>query len=283
MQRNAVWMVAITLAGVIVFFAGCHIPGFRSAKRESFDDRDRPLNGRQVAEVQLSLARSLELRGEIEPALNAYRQAVEKDPRRATGYWRMAIIQDRQGKVEESETLYRKALKLDSKNPVLLCDYGYSLYLQRRWAEAEERLRQSIALKPKLLQAHNNLGLVLAQVERADEALVEFRKAGCDTADAHSNLAFVMTLNHRWDEAREQYELALDANPDSTVAKSGLENLESVVVKASPSADSVELTNYERPAKSRPTKTAKKTASKTSAVTSNSSGRAVISTTNQAD
>lgn len=278
MQRNAVWLAVMTLGGVAVFLAGCQFPSFRSAQRASPEDHDRPLNSRQVADVQLSLARSLEQRGETEPALNAYRQAVEKDPRRATGYWRMAILQDRQGKVEESATLYQQALKLDAKNPDLLCDYGYSLYLQRRWAESEERLRQAIALKPKHLRAHNNLGMVLAQTERADEALAEFRKAGCDTADAHSNLAFVMTLNRRWDEARQQYELALDANPDSKVAKSGLENLETVVAKAAPDANTIELTNYERPAK-----TVHQTALKTSAVTSDNSGRAKISTTSQDD
>ena len=273
MQRNAVWLSAMVSIGVAVFLAGCQFPSFRSAKREAPADRERPLNDRQVADVQLSLARSLEKRGEIEPALKAYQQAIEKDPRRATGYWRMAILQDRQGKVEESATLYRQALKLDTKNPDLLCDYGYSLYLQRRWAESEERLRQAIALKPKHLRAHNNLGMVLAQAERADEALAEFRKAGCDTPDAHSNLAFVMTLNRRWDEAREQYELALDANPDSAVAKSGLENLETVVAKATPDADSIELTTYEPPAKS----------AKRSPSASDRSGRAKISTTRQDD
>ncbi|MBC8117926.1 MAG: tetratricopeptide repeat protein, partial [Candidatus Saccharimonas sp.] len=170
MRRNSVWWLKIACTSAVVFLVGCQFPGFRSAQRKSPDHQERPLNGRQVAEVQLSLARSLELRGEIEPALNAYRQAIEKDPRRATGYWRMAVLQDRQGQVEESAALYQQALKLDSKNPDLLCDYGYSLYLQRRWAEAEERLRQAIALKPKHSRAHNHLGLVLAQTERADEA-----------------------------------------------------------------------------------------------------------------
>ena len=231
MQNKSFWWGLVALAIAVVLTAGCQFPGFRSAKRATSEPRNRPPNDKQVADVQLSLGRTLELRGEIEPALNAYRKAIENDPRRSTGYWRMALLQDRQGNVEESETLYRQALKVDPKNPDLLCDYGYSLYLRRRWAEAEDRLRQAIVLKPKHLRAHNNLGLVLAQAERPDEALTEFRKAGVDEADAHSNLAFVMTVNQRWDKAREHYESALEANPDSTVAKSGLERLNSVVAK----------------------------------------------------
>lgn len=281
MPRNAIWIAATTLTGVILFLSGCQFPSFRSAKREAPEQHDRPLNDRQVADVQLSLARSLETRGEIEPALNAYRQAVEKDPRRATGYWRMAILQDRQGKVEESETLYQQALKLDPKNPDLLCDYGYSLYLKRRWAEAEERLRQAITLKAKHARAHNNLGLVLAQTERADDALAEFHKAGCDTAEAHNNLAFVMTLNHRWEEARQHYELALDANPNSKAAKAGLHDLESVVAKAAPKASSIELVGFERPANDRPAKS--KSAKKPVVSNAVSTGRAVIETSIQDD
>ena len=283
MQRKDVSWAVITLAGVVVFLAGCQSAGFSRVRQETPDHHDRPLNERQVADVQLSLARSLELRGEIEPALNAYRQAVEKDPRRATGYWRMAILQDRQGKVEESDSLYRQALTRDSKNPDLLCDYGYSLYLQRRWAEAEERLRQAIEINPKHSRAHNHLGLVLAQAECTSEALAEFRKAGCNAADARSNLAFVMTLNHRWDDAREQYELALDANPDSAAAQSGLENLEAVVAKASPSAGSIDLANYERSVERRPARAVQQTRLKTSPFSIDTAGRATMSTTNRAD
>jgi len=244
MQRNAVCWVVLFLAGCAFTSAGCQLPGLRSVRREPREDHDRPISGRQVADVQLTLARSLEHRGENEQAIEAYRKAVEKDPRRATGYWRMAILQDRLGRVSESEALYQEALKRDSKNPDLHCDYGYSLYLQRRWAESEERLRKAIALNPRHRRAHNNLGLVLAQTEQSEAALAEFRKAGCDPAEARSNLAFVMTLNHRWDDAREQYERALDANPDSATALSGLEKLDAILAKAEPNAGNFRMTGF---------------------------------------
>ena len=150
--------------------------------------------------------------------------------------------------MKESEPFYREALKRDPKNPDLLCDFGYSLYLQRRWAESEERLRQAIALKPRHSRAHNHLGLIMAQTEQTDAALAEFRKAGCNSAEARNNLAFVMTLNQRWVEAREQYELALDANPDSAAAQSGLENLEAVLAKAEPNAGNFRMTSFSRSA-----------------------------------
>jgi Tfp pilus assembly protein PilF len=281
MQRNSTLSSVIILAAATVLLAGCQFAGFRDDPQESAEQGDRPLNGRQVADVQLSLARSLERRGEIEPALNAYRQAVEKDPKRATGYWRMAVLHDRQGKVAESEALYRQALKLDAKNPDLLSDYGYSLYLQRRWVESEEKLRQAIAIKPRHPRAHNNLGLVLAQAERSTEALAEFGKAGCDAAQARSNLAFVMTLDHRWDEARENYELALDANPDSDTAKSGLASLEALTAKAANNNGSVVLTNHEEPVDAGSTPTTRKRVTTAMAVDGERPGRASVSTMRQ--
>jgi Tfp pilus assembly protein PilF len=262
MQRNAVCWVTLTLVGCALSFAGCQFPGVRSVQRESREDHDRPLSKRQVADVQLTLARSLEQRGEMEQALEAYEKAVEKDPRRATGYWRMAILLDQLGKFEESAAMFQEALKRDSKNPDLLCDYGYSLYLQRRWAESEERLRQAIALKPSHKRAHNHLGLILAQAEQSEAALAEFRKAGCDVAEARSNLALVMTLNHRWEEAREQYERALDANPDSATAQTGLENLEAVLAKAEPNAGHFRLTSLVRSADESPENSGKQGAAR---------------------
>jgi Tfp pilus assembly protein PilF len=278
MMSNTKGWMALALTGVVVLAVGCHFPGFRSAGREPAPERDRSISGRQVADVQLSLARTLERRGDMEPALAAYRQAIEKDPRRSTGYWRMAIIQDRRGNTIESEGHYQQALKLDAKNPDLLCDYGYSLYLQRRWAESEENLRRAITLKPQHQRAHNNLGLLLAQGERNDDALTEFRKAGCDIAEARCNLAFVMALNRRFEGARQFYELALDANPESSAAKSGLETLESVIAKASPADKSIELTNYETPAKSN-----SPTTINASARASDNIGRASISTSSRRD
>lgn len=246
MQPNSVWWAAITVTGILVCLQGCQFPSFRTAQRVAKEAQDRPPNDRQVADVQISLGRSMELRGEFEPAMAAYRKAIENDPKRSTGYWRMALLLDKQGNIEESGTHYRQALKIDPKNADLLCDVGYSLYLQRRWAESEDKLRQAIAIKPKHSRAHNNLGLLLAHTDHEEEALVEFRKAGLEEADAHTNLAFALAINRHWDQAREHYELALQANPNSALAKSGLEKLNAVVAKIPESSRQIAQVGYER-------------------------------------
>ncbi len=245
MRRNTMGCVALSLSVILLLQLGCHSSGWHTSRYNSPEEHDHPLSDRQVSNVQLTLARSLERQGDLTAALAAYQQATEKDPRQAVGYWRMAILQDQRGKAEESESLFREALKRDSKNPDLLCDFSYSLYLQRRWAESEELLRQAIEIQPKHVRAHNHLGLILAQAEQFEEALAEFRKAGCDKAECHNNLALVLTLNHRWDDARRHYNLSLSANPDSERALAGLHNLETVASKASPAIGSVRLSSFE--------------------------------------
>jgi len=238
------------MLGCLVCAAGCRLPDFlrfRPATDTPTEESSPRLTKRQVADVQLSMAQSLEQQGDINAALDAYREVAEKTPHRATAYWRMAVLHDRQGNIQESETLYRQALKIQPKLPDIHCDFGYSLYLQRRWAEAEDQLRQTVALNAAHRRGHNNLGLLLAQTERLDEALTEFRLAGCPEAEARTNLAFVLTLNRRWDEARAQYEFALNANPGSEAAKAGLASLTAIVAKSAPTTGVLTRVGYESP------------------------------------
>src|SRR5262249_48352188 len=148
--------------------------------------------------------------------------------------------------------LYRKALKAEPGSANIYCCMGYSLYVQRRLPEAEMNLMQAIALNPDHYRAHNNLGLVLAQSGRPTAALNEFRKGGCGEADANSNVAFGLMLARHWPEARSYYECALAADPQSSAARKGLDELEALMAKASgvaPAKSSVQLTSAQEEAR----------------------------------
>jgi tetratricopeptide (TPR) repeat protein len=109
-----------------------------------------------------------------------------------------------------------------------------SLYLQRRWAEAETAFHQALAVAPEHARAHNNLGLLLARTDRPEPALQQFRLAGCDLAQARVNLAFALALDAHWDEARRQYESALAADPTCEPARTGLQDLDRLVAHTRP-------------------------------------------------
>lgn len=274
---------ALSLAGLLACVAGCQFPELISRHSTSpeapVDEDVSHLSDRQVADVKLSMARSLEQRGEHDRALEIYRDAREKDPKRATACWRMAILLDRRGNFVESEALYRQALKAEPKNSDIHTDFGYSLYLQKRWGEAEDQLKQAVALKDSNRRAHNNLGLLYAQTERTDEALAEFRRSGCQEAEARANLAFVLTLNRQLNEAHQQYELALEANPRSASAKAGLENLNNLIARMSQPDGKVTLAGYEQPAEAHPAKKGRQASTRPTGLP----GHAVVPATSTAE
>jgi Flp pilus assembly protein TadD len=169
----------------------------------------------QTLNVQLALARTLETKVETEQAIAAYRNISKRFPHDPTAVHRLAILYDQQGRFGESKKLFRKALRLQPGNPDIFCDLGYSLYCQQRWREAERNLQQAIELEDDHARAHNHLGLLLSQLDRREEALAEFRKAGRSKAEAHMNVAFVLTMRDQLMEARQEYDVAREYDPDS--------------------------------------------------------------------
>lgn len=232
----------VLAAGALIGLAGCqHVPS-RPGASSPMGFGNEPKGGRttitpaQEADVQISMGRVAEQRGDLDQAMAAYRAALDRDRRRADAYARLAVLHDKQGKFHESAELYRKALALRPGDPDIFCDMGYSFYLQRRWAEAEMNLRQSLAVNPEHRRAHNNLALLLVRDNRLGDALAEFGKAGSDPVQAHMNLAFALTIDQRWESARAEYQRALALDPSSQLAKARLDELNNLLAKREPAA-----------------------------------------------
>ena len=254
------------IAGVCCLVAvgmatGCRLSGMFQGQQTAATDpipTASRLTGSQVSEIQVSLCRTLEHQGSLERARDGYRKILDSDPKSALAAWRLAVVHDRLGEIDKSEPLYRKAVEADSKNVELLADYGYSLYLKRRWAEAEKILGEARKLEPKNARVQNNLGLLLAQTDRPEDALEAFRRGGCQEAEAHSNLGLVLAMNGRDDSACTAFERSLAIQADGKAAKQGLTALRAKsqrgpVIPSSSTPDSnpnpVVPVSHEEPAK----------------------------------
>lgn len=190
------------------------------------------LDNHQIADVQIAAAQVLEKRGDATGALAKYREALERDPQRTDATLRVAILLDKNGKFAEAQEAYRKALAARPDSADINCCYGYSLYLQEQFEEAEKFLRKAISLDADHARAHNNLGLLLAQTGRNDEALVAFRKGGCSEADARANIAFARTLQGDLGQAKEQYQRSLTLDPSAVATRKRLEELNTLSTRA---------------------------------------------------
>jgi Tfp pilus assembly protein PilF len=92
-----------------------------------------------------------------------------------------------------------------------------------------EHYARAIELQPNHAQAYNNLGILLHQKGKVNEAIQTFQ-AGLsqvpDDVDLHYNLAIVLDLQGRRNEAREELRRALQTDPDSSKVKKFLQNIE---------------------------------------------------------
>ncbi len=162
--------------------------------------------------MQIAVARTAEVRGEIDQAIEAYRKALQMDPRRAVVHHHLALLYDRKGDFDKSLACYRQALTLAADDADIHCDLGYSLYLRQRYQEAENSLITALRLRPEFPRAHTNYGLLLARTGREECALREFAQAGATESQARLNLAFAMLLDNRYQEAAQQLQAASAAD-----------------------------------------------------------------------
>ena len=227
MSRRAWNLSAILLVGVASApSGGCASPGSKPKEHASstlLESGPSPkVTSRQAADIEIELGKTMEAEGKGDDARAAYLAAVKKDPKRVDAELRLAILDDRQGDQAGADRHFARAQKLQPKNPEILCDRGYSLYLRRRWADAEASLKQALAIDPRHSRSHSNLGLVLARQGDGPGALAEFAKAGCDPSDARANLGLVLAMEGHFEESRREYALALAAKPGSAAASEGL-------------------------------------------------------------
>ncbi len=83
----------------------------------------------------------------------------------------------RNGRRDEAMREFEEAARLNPAHAPSQLGRGIVLQFFDRTAEAEQAYRKAIALDPKLPDAHNALGQLLAQTNRQEASLAEFDKA----------------------------------------------------------------------------------------------------------
>ena len=127
----------------------------------------------------------------------------------------LGLAYDRLGDHSSAVQSYERALVVAPKDPVLLANLGYSLYLSNDFGGAVKRLRQAAKLAPELSVVHNNLGIVQARLGKYDEAFRSFARA-TNEYDAHVRLASILEFERRDKQAIKHYEAALRMQPNTS-------------------------------------------------------------------
>ena len=111
------------------------------------------------------LARAYLKGGDTSRALELYRQVLANDPNAIDAMNGIAICYDRLGQFDVSRAYYEAALAMDPQSPLLLNNYGYSLFLQGDMAGAKRFLSLAAASGDAAVQRSSLQ--VLARIDSA--------------------------------------------------------------------------------------------------------------------
>ncbi len=114
--------------------------------------------------------------------------------------------------------IWQDAVEKRPDNPRARLNYGLDLSLSRRYAEAEQQLREAVRLKETSAPAQGNLGSVLCSLGQLDEGVAHVERALAldpEYAPAYGNLAEAYGALGRRALAAKYFALAVQKEPDS--------------------------------------------------------------------
>jgi tetratricopeptide (TPR) repeat protein len=129
------------------------------------------------------------------------------------------------GMYSDAETLYKTTIR---KNPACWMAHnnlGTLLADMGRTNEAMAHYQKALKLNPNNAEAHNNLGILLGKMGRTNEAMAHYQKAlklNPNFAEAYNDLGLLLMDMGRTDEAMAHYRKALELNPNYAEAHNNL-------------------------------------------------------------
>jgi tetratricopeptide (TPR) repeat protein len=138
----------------------------------------------------------------------------------AYSFLRAGMANERTGNYPLAVKAYKRGLEIEPENVELLNSLGFALFQQGKSQEAITALEKALAEDPGHLKAHNNMALASIDLGQLEVAEAHYRESlAIEPQPAiHNDLGFVlerMGLSH---EAVEQYQKALELDPESASA-----------------------------------------------------------------
>ncbi len=227
------WSVGLAACVLVGSVTGCSLNPFRS----SLAQRDKPtpseskpqllrqVDDRARAEACFAAGSELVRKGHEAPAIEQFERARQYSPQFPEVAHRLAVLYDRQGQYSKAEREYALALREAPRDARVLSDYGYYRYERGDLPGAEASLRKAIKADSGYQTAWVNLGLVLAEQGRYDEAQAAFQNPLGEAA-ARYNVGMVLARQGDEAAARREFEAALRLDPGLTQPVTALARLD---------------------------------------------------------
>jgi len=113
----------------------------------------------------------------VDNEIMRFQESVRKDPKNVDAWIQIGNILMDTSRFPEAIDAYQKALELNDKNVDVRVDMATCYRRIGNPDKAAEQYRKAIAIEPKHLNAHRNLGVVLAfDLNKKSEAIKEFEE-----------------------------------------------------------------------------------------------------------
>ena len=131
------------------------------------------------------------------------------------------------GNYTQAESIWRRVIQLDPNNVGAYNNLGNVLKDQGKLEEAIFAYRQAIQLNPKFAPTYNNLAVALYEQKKLEEAIAACRQAiklNPKLAEAYNNLGNALSDQGKLEEAIAAYQQAIQLEPQFALAYSNLGN-----------------------------------------------------------
>ncbi len=162
------------------------------------------------AEIYSDLGFVLARLGKTEEAMADYRRALALDPHCASAHFNLAVTFVQTGKLSKAESHFRQAIA-GKPNAETHNGLGFVLSGQGRQDEAVAEFQEAIRVSPDYTPAYNNLAKAMEQQGKLKEAESYYRQslARKPSAAVFNDLGLVLLQLGRKDEAAEEFRRAL--------------------------------------------------------------------------
>ena len=150
-----------------------------------------------------------------------------QDKETADIYLRIGTSQLEEGAFPQALASLKKAESLDNSNPVVHNNMALVYLMRERYQLAEEHLRKALSIKSDYSDARNNLGRVLIELGKSEEAIVELKIVIDDLTYPYpdkplTNIGLAYFTMKKYAPAKENFIKALAVQKDNCTAQSYL-------------------------------------------------------------
>lgn len=174
------------------------------------------------------LGASLNLLKLFEPAINAYKKAINLNPSFEISYNNLGNAQKNNGNIKASIESYKSAINLKPDYAEAFYNMGLSLLINKEYDESLKCFYQSLKIKSNFSDSFYNIGMIYGLKKNYELAIKNYTKAinfSPSHYESYNNLGNIYKKIGNYSHSLSFYCKAIEINPNYVTAKRNLGEL----------------------------------------------------------